>query len=53
MEREIFFFPFLPSLQITKTHFYPPKMGEKMEKKKFLSPLTIPLTDKRGQNIIK
>jgi hypothetical protein len=34
MEREIFFFPFLPSLQITKTHFYPPKMGAKMEKKK-------------------
>jgi hypothetical protein len=34
MEREIFFFPFLPSLQITKTHFYPPKMGAKMKKKK-------------------
>jgi hypothetical protein len=37
MEREIFFFPFLPSLQITKTHFYPPKMGAKMEKKISLS----------------
>jgi hypothetical protein len=34
MEREIFFFPFLPPLQITKTHFYPPKMGAKKEKKK-------------------
>jgi hypothetical protein len=52
MEREIFFFPFLPSLQITKTHFYPPKMGAKIEKK-ILSPLTIPLTDKRGQSVIK
>jgi hypothetical protein len=37
MEREIFFFPFLPSLQITKTHFYPPKMGAKMERKIYLS----------------
>jgi hypothetical protein len=46
MEREIFFFPFLPSIQITKTHFYPPEMGAKMEKKKKFSLLTVPLTDK-------
>jgi hypothetical protein len=53
MEREIFFFPFLPSLQINKTHFYPPKMGAKIEEKKILSPLTVSLTDKRGQSVIK
>jgi hypothetical protein len=37
MEREIFFFPFLLSLQITKIHFYPLEMGAKMEEKKSLS----------------
>jgi hypothetical protein len=33
-QRKNFFFPFLPPLQITKIHLYPPKVGAKMEKKK-------------------
>jgi hypothetical protein len=47
MERE-FFFPFLPPLQITKMTLIPPKVGAKMEKK-ILSPLTVPLIDRRGK----
>jgi hypothetical protein len=48
VNRENFFFSFLPLLQITK-------MGEKIEKKKkkILSPVTVHLTDKMRKSVIR